>query len=77
MLRDEWRAAHGRARVPPKVKRLKIFINLLCYSLLSSSLLRYSLVRVIVPGHVGVRNVKWLESAAVAFEEAHGTYPNM
>jgi sulfite oxidase len=31
-------------------------------------------LRVIVPGHVGVRNVKWLTSIAISPEEAPGTW---
>ena len=31
-------------------------------------------LRVIVPGHVGVRNVKWLKSIKISNEEAVGTW---
>lgn len=31
-------------------------------------------LRVIVPGHVGVRNVKWLKSIKISNEEAIGTW---
>jgi sulfite oxidase len=31
-------------------------------------------VRVIVPGHVGVRNVKWIKSIRLAAEEARGPW---
>ena len=31
-------------------------------------------VRVVVPGHVGVRNVKWLKEIRLSHEEAHGTW---
>jgi DMSO/TMAO reductase YedYZ molybdopterin-dependent catalytic subunit len=31
-------------------------------------------VRVIVPGHVGVRNVKWLHHIALSHEESHGPW---
>jgi len=29
-------------------------------------------LRVVVPGHVGVRNVKWLKEIRLSHEEAHG-----
>jgi sulfite oxidase len=31
-------------------------------------------IRVIVPGHVGVRNVKWVKEIRLSSEEAHGTW---
>ena len=31
-------------------------------------------VRVVVPGHVGVRNVKWLTKITTSEEEAHGPW---
>ena len=31
-------------------------------------------LRVIVPGHVGVRNVKWVKTIKISNEEAHGTW---
>jgi sulfite oxidase len=29
-------------------------------------------LRIIVPGHVGIRNVKWIKSITLSHEESHG-----
>jgi sulfite oxidase len=31
-------------------------------------------IRAVVPGHVGVRNVKWLDSVTISSEEAVGPW---